>query len=94
MKLRADLREGGRWTLAQRAKNDALWALASVILRALRPWSLPALRVLGRALGQAAFVFARSARKTATDNLARAIPEADAHARLALARRCFATLGE
>jgi KDO2-lipid IV(A) lauroyltransferase len=94
MKPKADLREGGRWTLAQRAKNDALWALASVILRALRPWPLRALRVLGRSLGEAAFVLARSARRTATANLARAVPDADARARRDLVRRCFATLGE
>jgi KDO2-lipid IV(A) lauroyltransferase len=92
--VRADLREGGRWTLVQRAKNDALWALASVILRALRPWSLPALRALGRVLGETAFVFVRSARRTATGNLACAMPDADPRVRRALARRCFATLGE
>lgn len=91
---RADLREGGRWTPAQRAKNDLLWALSAVVLLALRPWPLRALRALGRALGEAAFVFARSARRTATDNLARAVPDADARARRVLARRSFAALGE
>jgi len=94
MKRKADLREGGRWTVVQRAKNDALWALAAVVLHGLRPWPLPALRALGRALGEAAFLFAASARRTAAHNLARAMPQTDARARRALARRCFATLGE
>jgi len=89
-----DVRHGGRWSLLQRSKNDAIWALASLALAATRPLPLTALRALGRALGRTAHALARRERATALANVARVFPDLDAQARRALVRRCFVTLGE
>jgi len=88
-----DLREGGEWTPLQRAKNDALWALASVVLGAVH-WLPPgALRDVGRTAGVAAHALAGEARRTALANVERVFPGLDAVARRAFVRRCFVTLG-
>jgi Kdo2-lipid IVA lauroyltransferase/acyltransferase len=89
-----DLREGGAWTLAQRAKNDALWALSYVALAGLGRLPPAALRALGRGLGIAAHLLVRRARRTAEANVARVFPALDPGDRSRLVRRCFATLGE
>jgi KDO2-lipid IV(A) lauroyltransferase len=89
-----DVRTGGTWSPLQRAKNDALWALASLALAAARPMSLASLRAVGRLIGQAAHAVVPSARRTALANVARALPELDAREHRALVRRCFVTLGE
>jgi KDO2-lipid IV(A) lauroyltransferase len=89
-----DLRSGGRWALRQRAKNDALWLLASLALGACRPLPASVLRWLGRRLGLAAVLLAPGARRTALANLARVFPALRERERQALVRRCFATLGE
>src|SRR5262249_14124315 len=60
-----DLREGGRWTLAQSIKNDVLYALIRIALSVIRPWPARVLRAAGRALGSAAFVVLRRERRTA-----------------------------
>ena len=91
---RRDLREGGAWSPLQRSKNDALWLVASLALAATRPLPLGTLRALGRALGRAAHLLVRSARRTARGNVARVFPELDIPARHALVRRCFLSLGE
>jgi len=89
-----DLRAGGSWTRLQRAKNDALWMLASLALAAVRPLPAAALRVLGRAIGVASHTLARGARRQALANVTLALPALDAPSRHALVRRCFETLGE
>jgi KDO2-lipid IV(A) lauroyltransferase len=92
--MRQDLRSGGRWAPGQRAKNDALWLLASLALGACRPLPARVLRWVGRRLGVAAWVVARGARRTALANLARVFPSLPEDEREALVLRCFATLGE
>jgi KDO2-lipid IV(A) lauroyltransferase len=89
-----DVREGGAWTPAQRAKNDALYAVAAFVLTAIHRLPVPALRFLGRALGAAAHALARGARRTALSNVSRVFPEYDEKRRDAFVRLCFATLGE
>jgi KDO2-lipid IV(A) lauroyltransferase len=92
--LERDLRVGGAWTLSQRAKNDALWALAASALSLSRLLSTAALRALGRVLGKCAHAFLPGARRIATRNVRRVFPGLDEPARRALVRHCFSTLGE
>jgi len=92
--MTADLREGGSWTPMQRAKNDAVWALAWVALAGTRLLPLAAMRLLGRTLGAAAHLLARGQWRTALHNVARAFPELGPHEQRALVRRSFSTLGE
>jgi len=89
-----DLRTGGRWTGLQRAKNDAVWLLASIALAVVRPLPLGALRALGRALGHTAHGWTGRARRTALRNVERVLPDLDPAARRALVRRCYVTLGQ
>jgi KDO2-lipid IV(A) lauroyltransferase len=89
-----DLRLGSSWTLGQRAKNDALWLLASLALGACRPLPLRAMRWLGRRLGHAAMLLAPRAKATSLDNLARVFPSLTERERRTLVRRCFGALGE
>jgi Kdo2-lipid IVA lauroyltransferase/acyltransferase len=88
-----DVRQGGAWTPAQRAKNAAIVAGARVALALCR--ALPAgwLRGVGRAAGLLAYVLAWEARRTALSNLARVFPELPRRARRALARRAYRELG-
>jgi len=88
-----DLRAGGAWTLAQRTKNDALWALSWVALAGVERLPLGALRALGRGIGAAAHALAFRARRTAHANVARVFPEWGAREQRQLVRRCFDTLG-
>jgi KDO2-lipid IV(A) lauroyltransferase len=90
----SDLRLGRAWTPLQRAKNDALWLLASLAIGASGALPVGALRRLGRALGRAAHLLAPAARRTALENVARVFPELGKPGRRALVRRCFAELGE
>jgi KDO2-lipid IV(A) lauroyltransferase len=86
-----DLREGEQWTLAQRAKNDAVYFLAAAVLACVSRLPAGALRALGRALGAAAHALVPSARRLALENVARAFPERDDHR--ALVRRVYRSLG-
>ena len=88
-----DLREGGRWTLAQRAKNDLLWMLASAAVATLGKLPPRALRAAGTALGAFAHTLLPATRRLAERNVALALPELDAVARRALVRRTYRTLG-
>jgi KDO2-lipid IV(A) lauroyltransferase len=90
---RIDVREGGRWTLAQRAKNDVLWLLASVAVATLGRLPPRALRAVGVALGTLAHAIVWPARRIAEDNVARVFPELDRRARRALVARAYRTLG-
>jgi KDO2-lipid IV(A) lauroyltransferase len=88
--LQADLREGGRWTRSQRAKNDLLWAASWVALACVSVFPVAALRAMGRALGRFAWVLFPSARRLAEQNVAHALPDRDARA---LVRRTYLNLG-
>ena len=88
-----DVREGGRWTLAQRAKNDVLWLLASAAIAVTARLPPPALRRAGIALGRLAHLLIPSARRLAVANVAVAFPELDLPARRALVARAYRTLG-
>lgn len=88
-----DLREGGRWTLAQRAKNDLLWLLASAAVAALGRLPPRALHAVGTALGALAHTILPATRRLAESNVALALPELDAEARRALVARSYRTLG-
>jgi KDO2-lipid IV(A) lauroyltransferase len=89
-----DLREGGCWTLPQRAKNDAIWLVASTALAGARLLPARSLRLVGRALGHLGHLVAATARRTARDNVARVFPDLSRDERHRLVRRCFVVLGE
>jgi KDO2-lipid IV(A) lauroyltransferase len=88
-----DLREGGGWTLHQRAKNDALWLLARVALATLGKLPPRALRRAGVAVGVLAHAILPGARRLALANVALALPELDEPERHALVARSYRTLG-
>jgi Kdo2-lipid IVA lauroyltransferase/acyltransferase len=88
-----DVREGGRWTLAQRAKNDVLWVLASLAVGTLGRLPPRALRAAGVALARLAHAVLPGARRLAEQNVALAFPELDPRARRALVARTYQTLG-
>lgn len=89
----ADVREGGRWSLAQRAKNDVLYAIVTAAI-AFVGW-LPArvLRAFGVALGVVAHAILPSARRIALANVARVYPELSERERRAFVARVYRTLG-
>jgi KDO2-lipid IV(A) lauroyltransferase len=83
----------GAWTLAQTAKNDAIYVAVRAALGISRLVPARALRALGRGAGRVAYaVFAR-ARRTALANIAVARPELSEEARRDLAWRAFVMLG-
>jgi KDO2-lipid IV(A) lauroyltransferase len=88
-----DRREGGRWTLPQRAKNDALWILVTVAVATLGRLPTPALRALGAALGRLAYLLLPGARRTAEHNVARAFPGLGRAEQRRLVARAYRTLG-
>ncbi len=88
-----DLREGGRWSFAQRAKNDALFLLASAALAIAERLPAGVLRVAGRALGLAIWALAPGLRRLAESNVARALPEIEPRARPAFVRKVYRELG-
>lgn len=91
--MTADVREGGRWSPAQRLKNDALYALARVALAwtALLPssWTVG----LGRWVGRVARHLLPGARAQAIQNVARAFPALSSAEVAALVARTYDTLG-
>ncbi|MBX3220064.1 MAG: lysophospholipid acyltransferase family protein [Labilithrix sp.] len=88
-----DLREGGRWSIPQRAKNDVLFVLAIAALAVAERLPPRAARALGRAAGLLAWALAPALRRTATRNVARALPEIAPRDRGAFVRRVFDQLG-
>lgn len=84
-----DVREGGEWSLTQRAKNDTLFAMARAgLLLTHLPEGV--LVRLGAGLGWLIHRLSPGLRSLAITQLARALPGADAHA---LAKRNFIDLG-
>jgi KDO2-lipid IV(A) lauroyltransferase len=94
MNRAGDMRLGATWTAGQRAKNDAIWLLATLALRACRTLSPAALRWIGRRLGISATLLLPAAHAIALRNVARVFPALSSRERRALVRRCFAALGE
>ncbi len=90
---RPDRREGGQWSLAQRAKNDVLWWLVSGAVATLGLLPPRALRAAGTALGMVARQLLPGTRRLAERNVARVFPELDAAGRRALVARSYRTLG-
>jgi KDO2-lipid IV(A) lauroyltransferase len=88
-----DLREGGRWSLAQRAKNDVIWVLAAAAVATLGRLSPRVLRAVGTALGAVAHAILPGGRRLAERNVARALPDLDVRARRELVSRTYRTLG-
>lgn len=89
-----DLREGGRWTLAQRAKNDVIWIAVQVSLAITTRLPPNILRHAGRALAAIAHLVVPSAKRIARANVARAFPEMSEREVRALVRRNYRRLGE
>ena len=90
----ADRREGGAWRSGQRLKNDLIYALSACALGILSLLPRAMLTTLGRWVGRLAYVAFPGARRTAQENAARLRPEASPALQRALARRCYARLGE
>ncbi len=88
-----DVREGGRWTAAQAAKNAFLYALVRGTIALVAPLPSSWLRRFGRALGWIAYATLRGPRRTAHDNLARALPGTARSEHRRLARRAYVELG-
>jgi KDO2-lipid IV(A) lauroyltransferase len=88
-----DVREGGRWTAFQRAKNDVIYVLVSTVLAVAQRLPTRTLRTVGRVVGTAVWALAPSLRRIAEDNLARGLPELDRAARPAFVRRVYRELG-
>jgi Kdo2-lipid IVA lauroyltransferase/acyltransferase len=85
-----DLRTGGSWSAAQRAKNALIrtFVLAALAIADRLPASL--LGWLGVGLGQLAHLLAIGLRRTARRNFERCLPELDARA---ATRACFRNAG-
>lgn len=92
--MAADVREGGRWSLAQRAKNDVLYLLAASAVALTSRLPSPLLRALGRGLGTLAWHTVRSARAIALRNHTRVFPSLAEAARRAELHAVYRALGE
>lgn len=91
---RRDVRLGQTWTTAQRRKNDAIFALASLALAGVARIPRARLPALGRALGRLAHAVLPRSREAAARHLALAFPALDARAVADRVRRNFVALGE
>lgn len=89
----ADVREGGRWSFAQRVKNDALYGIVVVSLALASRLPPRVARAAGRALGFVAWALFGRLRRLAEENVARALPEVEPSARAAFVRRAYRALG-
>lgn len=88
-----DVREGGRWTVRQRLKNDAVYVVVAIaigIAERLPAWML---RALGRALGAVTWALVPSQRRLAIANVARGLPSIPAEDRGRFVRRVYRALG-
>jgi Kdo2-lipid IVA lauroyltransferase/acyltransferase len=88
--MTVDVREGGEWSLSQRAKNDVLYCAAIGALGICRVLPRRGLQALGRALGGLAHLLARGERRRARANVVRAMPEANTEE---VVRACFRSMG-
>lgn len=88
-----DLREGGRWSLAQRFKNDAIYVLVSAALTVAVRLPAGLARAAGRALGITAWAIVPSLRRLAHANVARGLPGITEDERPRFVRRVYRELG-
>ncbi len=88
------MREGGRWTPLQRAKNDVLFVAVAFALSVSGRLPEAWLRAAGRVAGAAAHALSPGLRRRAEGNVARAFPDLDARACARLVRRTYTRLGE
>jgi KDO2-lipid IV(A) lauroyltransferase len=88
-----DLREGGRWSIVQRLKNDAIFGLVVVTLAIGERLPARMTRAVGRGLGLLAWALAPGLRRLAHRNVALALPEVAAEARGAFVRNVYRELG-
>lgn len=91
--IAADVREGQRWSLSQRIKNDAIFAVAAMALHGTRLVPHGLLRDAGRGLGRVLHRVLGGERARALANVARALPSLSLAEREALVARTFAELG-
>ncbi len=89
-----DLREGERWTLAQRAKNDIIYAVVRVALAIASLASARTLRRVGRRLGWLAHLVLAGERRLARANVRRVLPDATEAERESIVQGAFIELGE
>lgn len=89
-----DVREGGRWGLAQRFKNDVLYVAATGTLRVALSLPTSTLRCLGRGLAFLVWHGAPGLRRITLANVARGLPSVPPRERLAFARNVYRSLGE
>lgn len=89
----ADVREGGRWSPAQRLKNDVLYALARAALAFAAHLPSSWTPMVGRGIGRAAHRLLPGAREEATRNVARAFPTLSSAEVASLVARTYDTLG-
>ncbi|MBX3231737.1 MAG: lysophospholipid acyltransferase family protein [Labilithrix sp.] len=89
--LRADVREGARWSWGQRIKNDAIYMLAMGALAIAERIPPRAAVWVGRWVGLAAWAAGARARRVAIANVARVLPGVDAGS---FVRRVYRALGE
>jgi KDO2-lipid IV(A) lauroyltransferase len=89
-----DLREGGRWTLAQRAKNDVIWIGVEAALAVATRLPDAVLRRAGRTVGAIAHALVPSAKRIARENVARAFPEMSEREVRSVVRANYRRLGE
>jgi Kdo2-lipid IVA lauroyltransferase/acyltransferase len=88
-----DVREGGRWSLLQRVKNDLLFVLVVASLAIAERLPARLVRAAGRALALLAWAVAPQLRRLALRNVALALPEIPPAARGAFVRRVYRELG-
>ncbi len=89
----ADVREGGRWSLGQRIKNDAIFVVAALALHGTRLVPPSLLRGAGRGLGRVLHLVLRGERGRALANVARALPALSREERESLVARTFVEMG-
>ena len=89
----ADVREGGRWTLGQRIKNDVLYAIAVGALAVVTRVPRSVARLAGRVVAAFAWLALPRMRGLAERNVARVFPEMARSEARAFVRRVYRTLG-
>jgi KDO2-lipid IV(A) lauroyltransferase len=87
------VREGGRWSGPQRAKNLVLYGLASSVLAVTSRLPSAVLAGVGRGVGLFVWAVTPRLRRLAAANVARALPEIAPAARTAFVRRVYVRLG-
>lgn len=92
MKSRGDVREGARWSLAQRTKNDVIHALAISALAIVRNVPRESVVRWARRVGAVVHWAAFSPRALATRNVAIAFPNMSLRDRKIIVKRAFVNL--